>query len=448
MSKETYSCFFVSPFGDKSKQLGGGSIGHFELLRSSIKEIIESFPDATIKMKRADEIVDVGSVQETFIAALHKADIVVAELSATGNANVFYELGIRFALRKRVTIPIWQEGTDLPADLKGVLGVIYKADNPSANKEAFHTFIRQRLLSSKSDSPVYGVLPELEIVDKEELDKLKQRVTELEMTLKQTMLDDSVKVLLEEAEHLLKQDDQRSALEKFRQAYERAPMNLQLAIRYGQVLSKLKIHDEAVSVLKSAVQLSESSGKPLPTVYRELGMSYSRAGKSQIALDWLQKAVALDPSDSDTHGIIGGVHKSKFEIEKAIESYERGFDADPKSTYCLLNIIALRLIKNEIGDRIRVKQLLPIADELTNALIHTAGADHWSIFDRAHYLLFAGETTAAIEQFETALRMTKTIGELESARKNLDLFTQVGTGLLGLDEVLSQFDNRAHALSE
>lgn len=447
MAEEPYSCFLISPFGDKSKQLGGGSVGHFELLRSSIKEIIESFPDAPIKMKRADEIVDVGSVQETFIAALHKADIVVAELSATGNANVFYELGIRFALRKKVTIPIWQEGTELPADLRGVLGVIYNANNPMANKSAFHEFIRQRLFSSKSDSPVYRVLTELEIVDKEDLDKLKQKVADLEATLKQTILDDSVKILLEEAEGLLKQDDSKAALEKFKQAYERAPGNLKLAIRYGQVLSKLKIPDEAISVLNSAVQISEASGNPLPTVYREIGMAYSRADKTQFALDQLQKAVTLDPSDSDTHGIIGGVYKNKFDIEKAIESYERGFDADNKSTYCLLNIIALRLIRNEIGDRIRVKQLLPLADELTNSVIQTEGANHWSIFDRAHYLLFAGDTNPSIEQFEKALKMTKTISELESARKNLDLFIQVSTQLSGLETVLQQFDERARSLS-
>jgi tetratricopeptide (TPR) repeat protein len=447
MSNTSYSCFLVSPFGDKSKQLGGGSIGHFELLRSSIKEIIESFPDANIKMKRADEIVDVGSVQETFIAALHRADIVVAELSATSNANIFYELGIRFALRRRVTIPIWQEGTELPADLKDVLGVIYNANNPLANRHAFHEFIRQRLFSSKTDSPVYRMLPELEVIDKAELDKLKQRVIELETTLKQTVLDDAVKVLLEEAEHLLKQDDSTSAVEKFKQAYERAPKNLQLAIRYGQVLSKLKNHDDAISVLKSAAQLSESSGNPLSTAYRELGMAYSRASKPQIALDWLQKAVALDPSDSDIHGIIGGVYKSKFDIEKAIESYERGFDADPKSTYCLLNVIALRLIKNQTGDRIRVKQLLSTADRLTNEGIHTEEVDHWSIFDRAHYLLFAEKPTQAIEQFEQALRMTKTIGELESARKNLDLFVQVGTILTGLEGVIKQFEDRARVLS-
>ena len=45
------------------------------------------------------------------------SDIVIADLSE-GNANVFYELGIRHALHKCSTILIIQEGYDIPFDLK------------------------------------------------------------------------------------------------------------------------------------------------------------------------------------------------------------------------------------------------------------------------------------------------------------------------------------------
>ena len=82
MAKSTLDCFFIAPFGDKGHQMGGGTMPHFELVRSAVKEIVESFPDTPIRLRRADEIADVGSVQETFIGALQKADIVVAELSA------------------------------------------------------------------------------------------------------------------------------------------------------------------------------------------------------------------------------------------------------------------------------------------------------------------------------------------------------------------------------
>jgi tetratricopeptide (TPR) repeat protein len=448
MSVSPLTCFLIAPFGEKEHQLGGGSIGHFELIRASIKEIVESFPDTPINLKRADEIVDVGSVQETFIGALYHADVVVADLSATANANVFYELGIRFALRRGVTIPIWQRGTVLPADLRGQLGVEYDASNPLADREKFHQFLRQRLKGQLYDSPVYRVLPDLEIMETKEISKLRQQVADLEMSLKQSLLDESIQVMWQEAEQLLSKSDQSGALEKLKIAYDHAPRNLRLALWYGQLLSRAKRHDEAISVLEDAVPLAEASGGPTSVFYRELGMAYSRAGKLRLALDWLNKAVDEDPSDSDTLGIIGGVYKQHLDINNAIEAYERGFDSDPKSTYCLLNVLALLLVRGEPGDKVKVKRLMPDADRLTREAISIKSANQWAFFDRGHYLLFAGAIQEAKECFQRACNETKTIGELDSARKNLDLLAEFDVKVPGLEDVLSIFKGRIQRISD
>jgi tetratricopeptide (TPR) repeat protein len=440
MPNQQLTCFLIAPFGEKSHQLGGGTVGQFELIRASIKEIIESFPDTPIKLMRADEIADVGLVQETFIGAILKTDIVIADLSATGNANVFYELGLRFALRKRITIPIWQKGTELPADLKGTLGVVYEPSNPVANRESFHKFIRQRLASTISDSPVYRIFPVLNIIDKSETDRLNKEIEDLKIRLKNTILDQLSKTLWNEAENLLLQNNLPGAFEKFNQAYEHTPENLEILIRYGRVLSMANRHDESIAKLLAAVKLIETTGVQSPIVYRELGMAYSRAGKIQLALDWLQKAITMSPLDSDIHGIIGGVYKQNYEIEKAIEAYERGFNIDPRSTYCVLNIITLRLIRNQTGDRIRVRQLLTITDNLTKEISKAENTDHWAIFDRAYYLLYSGNIESAVEEFEHALKKTKIIGEIESARKNLDLFVQVESNIQGLQQILEMFE--------
>jgi tetratricopeptide (TPR) repeat protein len=441
MSKKIYSCFFVAPFGDKTHQLKGGKVGHFELIRASIKEIVESFPNADIKFKRADEISDVGSVEETFIGALLNADVVIADLSATSNANVFYELGIRFALKKKITIPIWQKGTERPADLKGILGIEYEPTNPKANQNDFYQFLTQRLESEVVDSPVYKVLPNIELIDKKDYDEIRLKVEQLEKTLKETLIDQTAKMLWDEAEHLLLKKDQEAALEKFKKAYKRAPQNLELIIRYGQILSKEKHHDEAISLLKSAVELLEISGRPFHIALRELGMAYKRAKKLRTALDYLNMAVEEDPMDSDIHGIIGGVYKQDYKIEKALESYERGFDADPHSTYCLLNIIVLRSIQKTTGDKIRVKQLLKTADELTEQAINKKDASHWDLFDRAHYLLFAGKIDLASKTFDQALEKTLTRGDVESAQKNLNLLAEIEADIEGLDEIIKKFED-------
>jgi tetratricopeptide (TPR) repeat protein len=417
------------------------------LLRSVIKEIVEAYPDISIKLRRADEIVDVGSIGETFILALQKADIVIADLSHTLNANVFYELGIRYSLRRRVTIPIWQRGTKLPADLQGILGVEYEPTNPKANTEAFHHFIRQRLQSQLTDSPVYKVLPDIDVIEAAELTALREKASSLEKRLQRVLIDDAVETIWAEARSLLARSDPEAALKKLAIAYERAPENILLTLEYGKVLSRQKHHEDAVRILSEAVRLVQEAGGPWSVVCRELGMAYSRWGKSRLAVDWLERAVSEDPSDADAHGIIGGVYKKELEIEKAIAAYERGYDADEKSTYCLLNILTLRLIRNETGDRLRVKRYLPVTDQLTRNSIETEGADHWAYFDRAHFLLFAGKISEAVEIFKKALAETKTIGEIESAMKNLQLLKEFGAPVDGLDEVLELFSHRAIELS-
>lgn len=219
MDKSVLDCFFIAPFGDKEHQMGGGTMHHFELVRSVVKEIIESFPDISIKLKRADEIAEVGSVQETFIFALQKADIVVADLSATLNANVYYELGIRFALRRAITIPIWQKGTELPADLQGLLGIGYEPSNPLAQREEFYKFLRTRLKGEFIDSPVYRILPNLHIADASQIEALQRHVEELEKTLNETRLEDAVQLSWDEAEGLLMKGDTEAALDILKIAY-------------------------------------------------------------------------------------------------------------------------------------------------------------------------------------------------------------------------------------
>lgn len=448
MDNPVLDCFFVAPFGDKEHQMGGGTMPHFELVRSAVKEIIESFPDTPILLKRADEIADVGSVQETFIGALQKADIVVAELSATGNANVYYELGIRFALRRAITIPIWQDGTKLPADLQGLLGIPYEPSNPLAQREEFYKFLRSRLKGNLVDSPIYRVLPTLHVADASEIQAITDRVVELETVLKETQLTDAVQLSWDEAETLLSKGDIGAALDTLKIAYQSAPRNLRLSIRYGQLLSRAENHDEAISTLHAAVTLSAESGGPQFIPFRELGMAYKRAGKPQLAIDWLIKAVDENPNDSDSHGIIGGVHKDAYEIDEAINSYQRGFDSDEKSTYCLLNILCLLAVRKNSGDKLRLKRLLPAADTLTAEAMDSEGVDHWIMFDRAHYLAYANKDAEAMDLFSSAIEETKTIGELRSSRKNLDLLVEAEAKISCLEQVLKLFDEAEIILSE
>lgn len=62
------------------------------------------------------------------------AERVIADLSIH-NANVFYELGVRHALRDKRTYLIRSKSDDVPFDLKTQRYLEYDRDHPGASKE-------------------------------------------------------------------------------------------------------------------------------------------------------------------------------------------------------------------------------------------------------------------------------------------------------------------------
>src|SRR5579864_4145820 len=63
------------------------------------------------------DIVRAGSIRADMFQLLLTADIVIADMSIH-NANVFYELGVRHALRDKRTFLIRANVDDVPFDLK------------------------------------------------------------------------------------------------------------------------------------------------------------------------------------------------------------------------------------------------------------------------------------------------------------------------------------------
>jgi hypothetical protein len=62
-------------------------------------------------------IVEAGNIRDDVIHELVMADLVVADVSIH-NANVFYELGVRHAVRNRATVLIHARIDEVPFDLK------------------------------------------------------------------------------------------------------------------------------------------------------------------------------------------------------------------------------------------------------------------------------------------------------------------------------------------
>src|SRR5215210_1881960 len=112
--------FIVRPFGIKQEV-------DFDKVD---KELIQ--PALTlvgISGSTTSAIVEQGNIREDMFAQLLLADIVIADLSIH-NANVFYELGIRHALRDKRTFLIRCSKDEVPFDLNTDRYLSYEANDP------------------------------------------------------------------------------------------------------------------------------------------------------------------------------------------------------------------------------------------------------------------------------------------------------------------------------
>src|SRR4051812_14619765 len=151
--------FIIRPFG--KKQDSAGKEIDFERVHNDL--IAPAFTVVGLGGGTTGEIVEAGNIREDMFALIIEADLVVCDVTVH-NANVFYELGIRHALRKKRSVLIkgGPVGDATPFDLLTDRYVPYDVGNPAAALAALTETIRMTLISDReADSPVFKMLPKL-----------------------------------------------------------------------------------------------------------------------------------------------------------------------------------------------------------------------------------------------------------------------------------------------
>jgi hypothetical protein len=119
MADNPKRCFVISPIGsDDSPERKHADMTLNAIIRPALEESGTIF-----KVKRCDEIHEIGMITDHMIAEIVESDLIVADLSFL-NANVFYELGIAHSEEKPV-IHIAHRETKLPFDNIGYRAVMF-----------------------------------------------------------------------------------------------------------------------------------------------------------------------------------------------------------------------------------------------------------------------------------------------------------------------------------
>src|SRR5215510_4885533 len=134
MAAEHPLCFVLMPFGIKKDPVTSAEINFDFIYQQVIRPAIGA---AEMEPIRADEERTGGIIHKAMFERLLLCDFAIADLTCA-NANVFYELGVRHAVRPATTVVIFGRNHTLPFDVQYVRALPYElgAGNKFTDAEA------------------------------------------------------------------------------------------------------------------------------------------------------------------------------------------------------------------------------------------------------------------------------------------------------------------------
>jgi MAP3K TRAFs-binding domain len=412
-------CFVLMPFG-KKPNMGGGIVNFDAVYHELIAPAIEA---AGLDALRADEEMTGGIIHKPMFERLILCEYAVADLT-TANANVFYELGIRHAVRRWSTVSIFAAGgSQLPFDVAPLRALPYQLtpEGTPAEVAATKEVLVKRLLEAKkasTDSPIYELVQGYPDIDHTKTDVFRDRVqysTDMKAKLAEARRQGV------EALHAVEQE--LGAIE---------------GVESGVVID-LFLSYRAVEAWPEMVALVKKMSPPLAAtvmVQEQLALALNRAKQGEVAETVLLNLLKERGPSSETYGILGRVYKDRWEaaieggqgllarglLDKAIDAYLRGFESDWRDAFPGINAVTLMELKEPPDPR--REQLLPVVAYAVERRIATGKPDYWDHATRLELAVLAKDEGKAVAALSDALAAVRESWELKTTMRNLRLIRE------------------------
>ncbi len=410
------------PFGKKAN-VAGSLIDFDAVYQDLIRPAIEA---AELEPLRADEEMTGGIIHKPMFERLILCEYAVADLT-TANANVFYELGIRHAVREWSTVTIYAEGGgQLPFDVAPLRAIAYRLTAEGRPDAIARTtdMIANRLRDAqraKRDSPIYQLVEGFPEVDHTKTDVFRDRV----------QYSNTVKAELRDA----RREGQKglAALKKIEGVLE------PIAACESGVVIDLFLSYRAVKSWQQMIDLVPLMAPPLAAtvmVQEQLGLALNRAGQCEEAERVLKKLIERRGPSSETYGLLGRVYKDRWEaalkageslqsrglLEQAINAYLAGFEEDWRDAYPGINAVTLMELKTPPDPR--REQLIPVVAYAVERRIATGKPDYWDYATRLELAVLGKNKPQAMDAASAALAVLRESWEAETTARNLLLIKE------------------------
>src|SRR5688500_16995788 len=416
--------FVIMPFG-KKKGADGSMYDFNAIYNGLIKPALEM---AGFEPFRADEETSSGDILTDMFQELLLADLCIADMSID-NANVFYELGIRHAFRKRGVVHIQAGRAYMPFDVFNVRTMPYHITPEGVpdpeflekDKAVFNRACRATWASEpeRVHSPVYNLLTGLVEPDRRmlrtplatgfwrEYNEWKERVT---IAQRQKRIGD-ILLLTEEIQNpLIKEeaigeagkalaDMERNelALAQYRKVIEVNSGNLIFRREEALHLNRLGRVDEAIVKLESL--LTEYPNDWEATAY------LARIYKEMWTKSW--------EGISDKNKRLKSAYDSYHWLIKSANIYLKGFHIDLNNYYPGINAFTLSSIVLHIADKFEnkkdpdpdiaeIRRELPNLQSALNFALEIKAeddqVDYWTLISLAELRVLTATNHSSVER--------------------------------------------------
>lgn len=412
-------CFIVMPLG-KKKGATGRTID-FDAVYERL--VVPAVQAAGLEPVRADDGRSGGILQKQTFERLMLCEYVVADLT-TANAGVFYELGIRHAVKPHATIAILaSKSSQLPFDLDQLQAVRYRisAQGMPEHEAKYRALLTERLIAARQspfDSPVFQLVPNYPEVDRSNTGVFREKL-----------------LFASELKHRLALA-RRIGGEAVREVETRIG---NLAEAEAGVVIELFLSYRAVNWWSEMIELVRRMPPVLAAtvlVQEQLGLALNRAGRGEEAEKVLRDVISRRGPSSETYGMLGRVLKDRWEaalhagakaaakelLDRAADAYLKGFESDWRDAYPGVNTVSLMELKEPPDPRRR--EILPVVYYAVEQRIRSAAADYWDYAALLELTVLAKDEAKGIDALGRSLAWVRASWEPKTTARNLRLIRE------------------------
>ena len=201
----------------------------------------------------------------------------------------------------------------------------------------------------------------------------------------------------------------------------------QLAIR----LRDAGYFDEALQNLDRALEIDPSDSELL----REIGFVYRKKGPRfySQAESYMERALQANGYDSELHGMLGGLLRRRGEYERALTQYKRAHELQPDDLYPLVTVGAMCGALGRAEEAKVWYQKLQITCE---KLISQESADHWTYLCLGEAALVFGNQEAANTAYHKAISFNPPVEHVRSEVEQLEFLVEKNFATEGARSIL------------